>query len=1089
MKYHYSKASVLTDVNKDDLIDGKRIFAEDTSDHNGSKRFFILEDLSAIENYVTNLSHTNSHVYEVIPNVDDFPCYLFFDIDRPAARGTQGVLSALDFVKHFKFNLESFLYEKTRTRVALEEGKTMQVKYTPYLPCKNKLSLHVKVNLLCKNLLQVKHLAKEFVEYVRQKADGSIFFYNDVPVIDCRVYSNFRSFRTLYSSKRTTGVVAEPLPGCSNHVVDHLVMWHPGITQTCIDLDLTTHSNTATKQCHRIKKTISDSRLGNPTTINNDVFLSHLERSSILSNLFRVPKIVIQKEQQSIDGSSVCYFIDRSIRVTCPYASRKHKSNRTFLVHDVHDNTVFIKCFDEECIKCPQHLRHQFNLFRDTEKGSLNISKVLKTLHTNQKQIRWNEVYNEPRMRPYPLRPLVCVRANMGACKTEELLKFIKDLPSSDSCLFITYQVVLAEAYATKLAEVGFCSYLADNGGRYLMDQDRLVVCLDSLWKVKQRSFDFFFVDEVLSVLLHFNSSLMRRSSSVSAMFEYMLLAAKHIFFVDACVDNCIVQDVVAYICNRKQLKCDDFYAIWNQHVRPTNRKCHMFVNRESQRQIHTEMQQHICHRIKQAVLRGERAVVASTTKSFTNMLIDSLKDTLVEHGLKWIVHNGDHQESKKQDPTCCWGEVDLLIYSPSIGAGVSFSESHFDCLFAYIENSFYTPTVDFVLQQLFRVRQLKKGEMFLFINDGYLLDEAKSKYPTSSLDIEDWMDANIMCLPDKYCASLSYESGPTVHSVQKRLVYDKSKLSYKILKGIVAAKNVSLQSFTEILINTLRDDYHVACVIEDYKSVGAFEIPSHKSKECQLSKPSHLDLEQINQDVVLSKSEYHTLCRLPPREKSDMDKHLMWIYEATVCMWRIHPSNIDRWFYENCIGWEGSRMKKAKELFARALRWHIASSTSHDMQDVIKMLDVELQSVEGDLNMTLYNKTPLSFYQLIMEGKYVLEHVFGIENMSTLVKSGIVKVELGCITSKLRDYVSVLTSTRFTQLRSMMSMDKRAYPSLEKLRENKGNQHAFIARILDASFGIKFRLAERTAARQVWHMENQWYRDICKKYRPGIFT
>lgn len=181
--------------------------------------------------------------------------------------------------------------------------------------------------------------------------------------------------------------------------------------------------------------------------------------------------------------------------------------------------------------------------------------------------------------------------------------------------------------------------------------------------------------------------------------------------------------------------------------------------------------------------------------------------------------------------------------------------------------------------------------------------------------------------------------------------------------------------------------------------------------------------------------------------------------------------------------------MKKAKELFARALRWHIASSTSHDMQDVIEMLDVELQSVEGDLNMTLYNKNPLSFYQLIMEGKYVLENVFGVENMSTLVESGIVKVELGCITSRLRDYVSVLTSTRFTQLRSMMSMDKRAYPSLEKLRENKTNQHAFIARILDASFGVKFRLAERTAARQVWHMENQWYRDICKKYRPGIFT
>jgi hypothetical protein len=564
-------------------------------------------------------------------------------------------------------------------------------------------------------------------------------------------------------------------------------------------------------------------------------------------------------------------------------------------------------------------------------------------------------------------------------------------------------------------------------------------------------------------------------------MFEYVLLSAKHIYFVDACVDNGLVQDVVSYLCNRKQFANGDFHAIWNQHVRATNRRCHMMVNKQSNRQVHVSMQQHVCERVREAIVRGDKAVVASTTKSFTNMLVDCLKDTLIERGIKWIVHNGDQE--RKSDPTNSWGGVDLLVYSPSIGAGVSFNEPHFDVLFAYIENSFYTPTVDFVLQQLFRVRQLKRGDMFLYLNDGFLSDEVKCRFPSCPRNIEDWMDANIMTLPDQYCKGLSYESEHAVNVVQKSIVYDKSKMSYKILQGIVAIKNMSLQSFHEILINTLRDDYHVNCTTEEYNCAKT----STKDRVPNDNPATHLDLDQINEDIVLKKTDYHALCRVPPEKKTELEKHMMWIYEATVCMWRTPPSNIDAWFYQHCIGWNMNTIKRAKEMFSKALRWHIAS-TAADMSGIMQMLEVELRCMQGDLNMIIFNKSPLAFYQMIMEGRYILDNVLGNEMRNLLIQNGIVKIELGAIANRIRDYASVLTHTRFAQLRSLMAMDKRAYPSLEKLRETKINQHAFIAKVLDTAFGVKFRLAKRTAGRQVWHMENHWYRDILEKYRPATF-
>ena len=41
------------------------------------------------------------------------------------------------------------------------------------------------------------------------------------------------------------------------------------------------------------------------------------------------------------------------------------------------------------------------------------------------------------------------------------------------------------------------------------------------------------------------------------------------------------------------------------------------------------------------------------------------------------------------------WVAFDLLVYSPTITSGVSFSLMHFDVRFAFFENIAHTPQVD----------------------------------------------------------------------------------------------------------------------------------------------------------------------------------------------------------------------------------------------------------------------------------------------------------------------------------------------------------------------------------------------------------
>jgi len=459
------------------------------------------------------------------------------------------------------------------------------------------------------------------------------------------------------------------------------------------------------------------------------------------------------------------------------------------------------------------------------------------------------------------------------------------------------------------------------------------------------------------------------------------------------------------------------------------------------------------------------------------------LDESLADKGYSWVVHNGD--QDRVAHPTRLWGQTDVLIYSPSIGAGVSFTEPHFDVLFAYIENSFYTPTIDFVLQQLFRVRQLKRGDMFLYVNDGFLTEEAKGRFPTHHEEIDKWMDANIMCLPDQYCSTISYESGQTVDHMRQCLAYDKTNLSYLVLRGIVAMKNASLVHFVGILQKTLVEDYDIPCKMEEIGPDVVGGLSETKSKTKRL--PAFFNPKDFVSSMVLSKIEYHRLSRLSCDKKTDFEKHLMWIHEAVVCLWRVHPEKVDTWFYENCIGCQERQIKKAKEAFAKGLRWHVAT-TNEDIANIITMLEVELKSIGGDVNMSLFHNNPMSFYQMIIEGKAVLEHVFGPESLSCLSNEGSFQVEMNECAPRFKEYIASLSSKRFGQLRNLMGMDKRAYPSLEKLASSRVNQNAFVAKVLEASFGIKFRLMRRTTVNQQWQMDNKWFRDIVRQYEPAIF-
>jgi len=103
---------------------------------------------------------------------------------------------------------------------------------------------------------------------------------------------------------------------------------------------------------------------------------------------------------------------------------------------------------------------------------------------------------------------------------------------------------------------------------------------------------------------------------------------------------------------------------------------------------------------------------------------------------------------------------------------------------------------------------------MHIHVND--VVKVNLKDYPICEVDIEKFLDKNITMLtkyfPDD---TVAFETNTIV--TDGGICYDKRRMSYEILKGIVACKNKSIRYFTDILSASLTNDYNIPCTITDY--------------------------------------------------------------------------------------------------------------------------------------------------------------------------------------------------------------------------------------------------------------------------------
>ncbi|RCH83553.1 hypothetical protein CU098_003881, partial [Rhizopus stolonifer] len=88
------------------------------------------------------------------------------------------------------------------------------------------------------------------------------------------------------------------------------------------------------------------------------------------------------------------------------------------------------------------------------------------------------------------------------------------------------------------------------------------------------------------------------------------------------------------------------------------------------------------------------------------------------------------------------WSNYDIIGYTPTIVAGISYEENYFDKIFGYFINS--SSCAEMTLQQLFRVRNLNDNDINICIEN-----KDSSKYLTKVDDIKQYIIDRNTCLID----------------------------------------------------------------------------------------------------------------------------------------------------------------------------------------------------------------------------------------------------------------------------------------------------------------------------------------------------
>ncbi|BAU80052.1 replication [Tokyovirus A1] len=355
----------------------------------------------------------------------------------------------------------------------------------------------------------------------------------------------------------------------------------------------------------------------------------------------------------------------------CPICDREHEKDNMFAF--VKGSGLYLGCYRGE--------KGERSILLCRKEGA---EKNKCAERTSQKPdlppLCCDEVYREPQVREFVERKRCAtfLASAMGTGKTKALARYLSSHPNK-SVLVVTYRKSLARELALKFP--GFSHYKESPDWT---NAEKLIVQIDSLWRVDTSRYDIVVCDEATYTF----SRLAKGVKNVSGCWKTMkhhLQKAKEVIFMDKNMSQSLV-DVMKLL----GLKC---HVVKNEFKAHTQRTCFVCPDFE-------EFKNSLIHDLE----RGMKLCFASSSKKKLQIICKEAE--LLDYKVLWYTGDGNSEEVWLES----WKNYDLVAYSPTISAGVSYEEKHFDKVYGYFSSR--SCPAEECEQMLFRTRDIRANEM-----------------------------------------------------------------------------------------------------------------------------------------------------------------------------------------------------------------------------------------------------------------------------------------------------------------------------------------------------------------------------------------
>jgi hypothetical protein len=383
----------------------------------------------------------------------------------------------------------------------------------------------------------------------------------------------------------------------------------------------------------------------------------------------------------------------------------------------------------------------------------------------------------------------IIIKSPYGTGKTKLIKQIITEYDLK-RVLFVSYRKTLSSDIHGCFKELNFNIYTNNN-----FKSDRFICQIDSLHKLIDfdiPSYDLVILDEIESILNHFNAETLRDKEYKFDLLKGIINNSKKCIMLDGDISN----RSLAFVSNN-----GEYYLIQNNKVK-TPKHFIFYENKEPFDKL-----------LNDDINNSKKIVIVSMSSEIAHSYYESLKTKY-----SVCIHTSKTDDSlfnDLNDVNTFWSQFDIVIYSPTIESGVDFNVEHFDKMYCILCSK--STSQRGFLQMINRIRKLKSNDINIYLNK---IPFCENVYPYTYYEIKKYFYTTV----NKYA--------------EKKIMYDinTGKATIKIPENL----------YNEIIIFNLLETYNKNTM---YFIKGLLQLLKNKSYTYQF-------IENINKKVDKSKSE-----------------------------------------------------------------------------------------------------------------------------------------------------------------------------------------------------------------------------------------